>query len=73
MALKAFTLSVLHGDGARACRLRGSCMPLCVADDEVIEEPDVESVCCVAKAQREPCVIGTRCGIAARMVVDDDQ
>src|SRR4029450_2293987 len=52
----------------RAC-FAEAVVPLFVADDELIEKPDVASLCCVAKPQREPRVIGTRGRIAARMVV----
>ena len=44
-----------------------------VADDQVIEQRDVEHVGGGAQAEREPRIVGTRGGIAARMVVDDHQ
>ena len=48
MALKAFIV-LLHGDGAERAGFAEAVVPLCVADDQVIEEPDVENVRCVAK------------------------
>src|SRR5258705_822127 len=42
-----------------------------VADDQVIEQRDVEHVSGGTQAEREPRVVRTRGGITARMVVDD--
>ena len=46
-------------------------IPMLVTDDEVIEQWQVEHVGRGAQSQREPRIVRARCGIAARMVVDD--
>ena len=43
------------------------------ADDQVIEQPDVEDVRCRAEPDGQSSVVWTRSFVAARMVVDDDQ
>src|SRR5262245_29133541 len=44
-----------------------------VTDDEVIEQRQIEHVGGGTQSQREPRIVRARCGIAARMVVDDHQ
>jgi hypothetical protein len=46
-------------------------VPSGIADDQVIEQRDVQNVRRLRESDGQPCVIRTRSRIAARMVVDD--
>src|SRR5882672_12399242 len=61
------------GNGFHQSGLAKAEVPMLVTDDEVIEQWQVEHVGGGAQSQREPRIVRTRCGIAARMVVNDHQ
>ena len=54
-------------------RLAEAVVPMLVTDDQVIEQRQVEDVGRGAQPQRQSRIVRTRCGITARMVVDDHQ
>src|SRR6185436_19088791 len=58
------------GSGSHRTGLAKAEIPMLVTDDEVIEQWQVEHVCCGAQSQRQPRIVRAGCGIAARVVVD---
>ena len=66
-------MSVITGlrSGSHRTALAEAEVAAVVTDDQVIEQRDVEHVGRGAQSQREPRIVRTRGGIAARMVVDD--